>query len=566
MTRMRDFAITNFKGLNEVENDISTESGLLRPEEARRLEAFRPDGGMLVKVRGSSLHSKFSWKAADRPTTLIRWAKEDGTPYLMMTAWDMLFLHNGAWADLLKRASHDNYVPTQLLEYYNRRFDHLVYNNVLYLTDGSNRPLKYDGSNVGTWGYKKFESTTHCPIVAVENRMGAPNITGAEYTYNLTLYDSVYGLEGNIGVKPVIVDLNVDDQSKAWVYIDPRVTVWNAADNYDYENGFADKVRIYRKPNNAGAGTDRYLASTIIKGLVTDEGTIEINNATGVVTGTDTKFGSHGVSAGDALYCDIQTFQILSVTGNNGGNVATVVDPDGTDYSGVAVGGTFRVSGGFLDADDDIETDGTMYFNDEDSEADHSVPEWCKYCVVFGARVNRAFMAGDANHPNRLYFSEIDKPDYFPLANYIDIDPDESDEITALIKFQGRLHIFKRHSVTVGHVDGDPYTWSFTPKALSVGGEHRRCIADCGGILIFANQTGIYSFDGGSLACISDRIPGSNIRELWQRIVKYELIRAEAVYHKERNEYWISACFDDPRGMYDDSKAGKGQINEDTPS
>src|SRR3990167_9692819 len=237
----RDFALTDMKGIREEGNDLTQD-----PRYAARLENLRPEIGRLVSIEGNSLHSTFGYKLADRPTTLIRWATEDGAPFFMMTAWDNVFVfQSGEWVPLLTPSESSGYVPSNLLYWLNRFFDYCIYKNILFLTDGSNNPLKYDGTKIGTWGFRIFSGAAS-PLRTVQQwevlAEGVALNVGT-YSYYASLYDSVHAVWGNRGtvVKSQVV---TDTTSKVWVHLDSEY--WNDEDNYDFENAHADKIKIWR--------------------------------------------------------------------------------------------------------------------------------------------------------------------------------------------------------------------------------------------------------------------------------------------------------------------------------
>ena len=516
--------------------------------------------------------------------TLIRFAREAnfGSALFVGTIWDaiMTIAANGTFTVLNSYpeavASAGHLIPSNFpfyaghgvagysgkhQSYMNTVWDYLIYNNYLYLTDGLNRGIKTDGTDLGEWGYQKF--TNAASMLLIEEQNAAGNLADGTYYYKLTLYDSVNVLEGNICTVAVSHVANAAGE-KLWIYGD--MTKWTLDDNYDFKNEFANKIRVYRTPKIGGGAEDDYYFVAELNNICAYTGTIAID-AAGNVTGTTTNFVNDGVEAGYVLYIadggggwDI--YQISVVTA--GGIDLDVLDPDGTAYSGgvYAAGKAYRILPGVIDNLDTLT--GAIYFGNDTSLAanvrDHSAPERCKYCAMFN---ERAFLAGDPNNPNYVYYSEIGKPDYFPVDNYIDIDPDDGDAITALIKFQGRLLIFKRNSVAVLNTLGEPIAWSVTPKYLSEGTIDRRLVMDCGGVLIFVNPGGVFLWDGGSLRRISHEERSSNIIKQWDEdVVLSELVHARVVFHEFRNEFWMSVCMDDQRNLYDSGLAGLGTITE----
>jgi len=60
---------------------------------------------------------------------------------------------------------------------------------------------------------------------------------------------------------------------------------------------------------------------------------------------------------------------------------------------------------------------------------------------------NYLFVAGTSANPNRLYFSNLGDPLTFSGANYVDINPGDSDSITGLGALQDEMFCFKRNTI-----------------------------------------------------------------------------------------------------------------------
>lgn len=603
MTMMHENAIIEFLGLKEQNSPLEYKSGESLSLHARELEALRPLGRMLQKVKGCTDYATLYRKCGRQPTILIRFAREAnfGSALFVGTIWDaiMTIAANGTFTVLNSyheaAVSAGHLVPSNFpfyagysnallagrhQSYLNTVWDYLIYNNYLYLTDGLNRGIKTDGTDLGEWGYQKFINAASMLLITIQNAAG--NLDDGTYWYKLTLYDSVNKLEGNI-CDTAVSQATGAAAKKLWIYGD--ISEWTQDGNYDFKNEFADKIRIYRTPKDGGgAAGDYYLAIRPVAPVIAElnnicshAGTIGID-VNGNVTGTDTDFVDDGVEVGYALYVadgvgGWDVYQISVVTA--GGLDLDLLDPDGQAYGtggagAYGAGSAYRILPGFIDDQDVLPAiiaatgKSALYFGDDttlaDNVRDHGAPERCKYCAMFN---ERAFLAGDPNNPNYVYYSEIGKPDYFPFDNYIDIDPDDGDAITALIKFQGRLLIFKRNSVAVLNTLGEPIEWSVTPKYLSEGTVNRRLVADCSGVLIFVNPGGAFLWDGSNLRRISHEERGSNIIKQWDEdVVLSELVHARVVFHEFRNEFWLSVCMDDQRNLYDSSLDGLGTITE----
>jgi hypothetical protein len=60
---------------------------------------------------------------------------------------------------------------------------------------------------------------------------------------------------------------------------------------------------------------------------------------------------------------------------------------------------------------------------------------------------NYLFIANTVSYPNRLYFSNIGDPTTFVGANYVDINPGDSDSITGMGMLQDELFVFKKQTI-----------------------------------------------------------------------------------------------------------------------
>jgi len=108
---------------------------------------------------------------------------------------------------------------------------------------------------------------------------------------------------------------------------------------------------------------------------------------------------------------------------------------------------------------------------------------------------------------SRLYWSDLPDStgavDWDTTNNYVDINPDDGDEMTALENNGNRLLIFKNRAM---------YRWDFgmtePDRLIGIGTESQECVKtnlDLG-VTFFANSKGIYAYTGGRPKIISRRI------------------------------------------------------------
>jgi hypothetical protein len=576
---MYENAVAHFLGVKQDDNPLTVKPGESLHCYARICDNLRPLGGLLEKVKGRDRHSTLLYELASRPVTLIPYARQYSATTFMCTAWDAILKWSGTvWESIHTAADTSTDTPGNNLQNpdntddcaeCNRPFDYLIYNDILYLTDGYNYPMKYDATNskLGTWGYKPLTCGT-LPLTFKEDAV-AGNIQDWTMRYKATLYNSITSEESNISTNYLEVNPTAINK-KFNIYVNTNGS-WDENDAYDIRNDFANKIRIYRAKGNVtahAADDDHYYLAATVNNVPFPDGTGLLEDAG--VTGTLTITVGHFLLAGH----EVEVGYVVKDNTSGGAYLITGVTDLVLNLVNIDNSGAFTPAGaacpktisymilpGFTDNTINREIAANLYFGDDDSldsnEKDHGFPERCMYCALFK---DRAFIAGDHNYPNRVYYSEIGFMDYFPAENYVDIDADDGDVITGLFVFQGRLYVFKKNSTAILNAFDDPFQWTVTPKYLSVGAIDIRSVADCDGVLALVNTSGVYLWDGSSLSHISHKEDGSNFIESWRDVKLNRLEDTRVVYHEARNELWVALTLDDERNLYSSTKAGLGYM------
>jgi hypothetical protein len=129
---------------------------------------------------------------------------------------------------------------------------------------------------------------------------------------------------------------------------------------------------------------------------------------------------------------------------------------------------------------------------------------------------SRLYIAGDSTYPDRLYRSSIPSVTgnltWTTSTDYLDINPSDGDNITALAKTGTLMLIFKRNYI---------YRWNGTATdaepVINVGTVSQESVANVNGTIYFFNPRGIFSTDGGVPVEVSrpikdwiDAIPAAN--------------------------------------------------------
>ncbi len=130
-----------------------------------------------------------------------------------------------------------------------------------------------------------------------------------------------------------------------------------------------------------------------------------------------------------------------------------------------------------------------------------------RYIAVFQDRVYVA-RGSATGQKSRFWFSDLPDATAQTIAwdttnSFVDVNPDDGDEITALENNGNKLLIFKNRAM---------YTWIFgqvePDRIIGVGTESQECVKtnlDIG-ITFFANARGAYMYDGGRPRLISRKI------------------------------------------------------------
>ena len=109
-------------------------------------------------------------------------------------------------------------------------------------------------------------------------------------------------------------------------------------------------------------------------------------------------------------------------------------------------------------------------------------------------------------YPNRLRWSHPNKPEDWRNNDYIDVDPSDGDEITALASQGGRLYVFKNRSI---HVVTGVGATSFSVEKLTsaVGAVSQEAVVETGqGIYFYSMPEGLFRLQGGNAEWLFERL------------------------------------------------------------
>lgn len=152
-----------------------------------------------------------------------------------------------------------------------------------------------------------------------------------------------------------------------------------------------------------------------------------------------------------------------------------------------------------------------------------------KYGAVFQDRVY--FANGNSSNRSRFWFSSLPSSGSITWSignDWVDVNPDDGDQITALENNGNRLLIFKNRALyrwTFGQVEADRLIGVGTSSAESV-----KTNLDVG-ITFFANPNGVYAYSGGR-----PRLLSRKINDIIQAVTDWEEVYAEV----DDDHYYLS--------------------------
>lgn len=200
----------------------------------------------------------------------------------------------------------------------------------------------------------------------------------------------------------------------------------------DYSKGYNDTM----KPEVLPAG----YAADILNGVV-DSGALEKRKGYTAVGATGGDYAILGLGALEKADGTKRIYRTLNT------KIQVYDGSSWADVTGTGGGLTAGLDMNFCQAANNVYTfNGTDNSRklDGSTAADITAIPKGKYAVWFH---NYMFVAGVSSVPSRLYFSNVEAPETWTAADYIDINPDDGDSITGLDVLGDELIIYKKNRV-----------------------------------------------------------------------------------------------------------------------
>lgn len=152
---------------------------------------------------------------------------------------------------------------------------------------------------------------------------------------------------------------------------------------------------------------------------------------------------------------------------------------------------------------------------------------------------NYAFLANvtvsGTAYPSRFYWSTIKDPDTWDSANFIDVTPNDGQEITGFKVLGDRLVVFKNRSIYNVFFTGDADIPFVVYKSnSSIGCASHWSIQEIDNGLVFLSFDGLYFYDGNNSYKISDRITST----LLSYVTAY-FVDTVSMVQRYKNRYWL---------------------------
>ena len=148
---------------------------------------------------------------------------------------------------------------------------------------------------------------------------------------------------------------------------------------------------------------------------------------------------------------------------------------------------------------------------------------------------------GTTKNGSRIRWSDVNDPDSWPANNFIDIEPDDGDQVVAVKRFRNSLYVLKQNSIHEVIITGLEGAEAFVTRPIARGigawAKNSVKVIDTVG-MFFLGSNGVYVFDGQDLELISDPIQ----RKI-DSITRSRYSLAVAELHRPKHQYWLSTSF-----------------------
>lgn len=400
-------------------------------------------------------------------------------------------------------------------------------NNVMYVSNGYDDVLKYDGQNLYRAGLRAPDEPT---INLVAGSITYAN--GYSYRIQYINYDAGGGITES--------DLAIESpQTGALAAQDVEVTVFNIEDGEKFNTNCA-----------------------VVNGAQAVVNTITVDNGLG---------GNHTMKAGDTAYfydavtgdyVERKVTAVAATTITVAGAAVTVADNAVISnnlriaiWRGPVVGGVVTTwyfikeipNNSFVPSQ--VYTDNTVSGAEGEEliepATDRGLPPKGKYVSVFR---NQLVVAGKIDEPNTVFWSDVESPEYFPVNNQTDVNTLAGDVISGLAPNNEVFAIFKKRSIFILSGNIAENTIRFDQITSDIGCVAHHTIHEVRGFLCFLSDLGPRKMIGGQIPVAlgesTDNALISRIDPIFEQAYKtdeekYVPLRAVAINDRLREKYML---------------------------
>jgi hypothetical protein len=189
----------------------------------------------------------------------------------------------------------------------------------------------------------------------------------------------------------------------------------------------------------------------------------------------------------------------------------------------------------------------TLTVNDavtDDTADDDAAPTWAtvsagsdatppkgKYCTIHDEKL---VISGNSSDQSDVYWSDEFNPDFFDIADYIEVRPDDGDSVTFLRSELGNLLIGKTNTIQKFFTDNNSVVdWYMSAPYSYIGCPAPYTAVNTPLGLIYLGRDGIYRFTGYKSELLS-----TPVQDEIDNIIGYNLTKCVAIFHD--NKYMLA--------------------------
>ena len=353
-------------------------------------------------------------------------------------------------------------------------------NNALYLSNGYDNPVKYDGQNVYRAGMEPADDFTS--LVAIN--VGSGSIAAGTYgwKYRFVQVDAVGNTtEGNLSDFSSHTDASTFDMTLTMESI-PVTSGYMT--NHAFIVGAQAGVTTINVDD--GAGGDHTLSVGDTATFLDTSGTLQRREITARTSSTIDIAGAVVTVADNAIVSNGLTLEIYRSKDTGG------TDP--TAFFFVAeIPNDPTTSNVYIDTTADASLGGQLV----EPLTDRSPPPKGNYISAFR---NQMIIAGDPENPNTVYYSDVDGPEYFPDdSNSFVVQSESGSKINGIAPNNEVFAVFQDRGIHV--LSGDIAENNIRVDQISndIGCVAHATIVEVRGSLYFLDDTGPRKMIGGQV-------------------------------------------------------------------